>query len=274
MVEIAERFKSVHNPDIVYEMPLQLVLNRPLDDIDLFIGYLNDYYPELTDSFFNRLCSKLQKIDKDTEVETDIFEFEPDNLKDYPELEEEYKRVVLKLLGYEKYESAVSDGKGKFVFKDVLHSYLIPAACLAETIVELLPREDGLEFYRNYVDYRTDYEKGIQPKESLEAFFNFVKSSYTENPQEQSFFLGKDGALYAKITSCLWSKILKEFDPEIAYSVACHFDFNAAKHYNENFVLTRTKTIMQGDRYCDFCWRDTRLGSRDHPDDSFWEKLE
>jgi hypothetical protein len=272
MFEIVEKFKSVHNPDISYEIPLQLVLGRPLNDIDLFIGYLNDHHPELTDSFYNTLCQKLRKITKDTKV--DIVEFRPNNLRDYPDLEELYKKAVLQLLGYERYASQVTDGRARFVFKDVLHSYLIPAAHIAETIVTLLSRDEGLEFYRNYVDYRTDYEKKIQPKESLEAFFKFVKTQYEENPQEQTFFRGVDGALYAKITYCLWSEVLKEFEPEIAYAVACHFDFNAVKHYNENFILTRTRTIMQGAKFCDFCWRDTRLGNRDHPNDDFWEQLE
>ncbi|MFW9808271.1 MAG: L-2-amino-thiazoline-4-carboxylic acid hydrolase [Candidatus Thorarchaeota archaeon] len=272
MFEIVEKFKSVHNPHISYGMPLQLVLSRPLNDIDLFIGYLNDHHPELTDSFYNTLCSKLRKITKDTKIETDIFEFKPNNLRDYPDLEEVFKKAVLQLLGYERYASEVTDGKAIFVFKDVLHSYLIPAANIAETIASLLPKGEGLELYRNYVDYRTDREKSIQPKENLEEFFNYMKSS-AESPLEWSFYLGKDGVLYAKVTSCLWSEILKEFDPEIAYAVACHFDFNAAKHYNENFVLTRKKTIMQGNKYCDFCWHDTRFGSGKHPNEEFYEKL-
>ncbi|MFX1263770.1 MAG: L-2-amino-thiazoline-4-carboxylic acid hydrolase [Promethearchaeota archaeon] len=274
MVEIIKKFKSVHNPDISYEMPLQLILSRPLNDIDLFIGYLNDHHPELTDSFCFMLCSKLERITKDVIVETDIFESKPDNLENYPSLEEVYKRAVLQVLGYERYASDVIDGKAMFAYKDYLNSYLIPAAYMAETTVELLSREEGLEFFRNYVDYKTDHEKAIEAHDSLEALFDHLKSSSTESPQEWSFYFGKDGAVYAKVASCLWSEVLKEFDSEIAYAVACHFDFNAAKHYNENFVLTRTKTIMQGNEYCDFCWRDTRLGNGSHPDDSFWEKLE
>ncbi|MFW9926975.1 MAG: hypothetical protein ACFFDM_09425, partial [Candidatus Thorarchaeota archaeon] len=161
MVEIIEKFKSVHNPDISYEMSLQSVLSRPLNDIDLFIGYLNDHYPELTDSFHSILCSKLKKITNNSKIETDIFEFKPDNLRDYPNLEETFRVAVLQLLRYEKYASSVIDGKAVFAFKDILQSYLIPAALTAEAMVKLLSRDDGLEFYSNYVDFRTDHEQRI-----------------------------------------------------------------------------------------------------------------
>ncbi len=274
VVEIIEKFKSVHNPDISYEMSLQSVLSRPLNDIDLFIGYLNDHYPELTDSFHSILCSKLKKITNNSKIETDIFEFKPDNLRDYPNLEETFRVAVLQLLRYEKYASSVIDGKAVFAFKDILQSYLIPAALIAEAMVKLLSRDDGLEFYSNYVDFRTDHEQRIPPKESIEELFDYLKSLYTESPLEWSLYLGKDRALYVKITKCLWSEVLKEFDSEIGYAVACHYDFNATKQYNENFVLSRTKTKILGDTYCDFCWRDTRLGDGKHPNDDFWEKLE
>ncbi|MGD9395161.1 MAG: L-2-amino-thiazoline-4-carboxylic acid hydrolase [Candidatus Thorarchaeota archaeon] len=271
MVEVTKKFRIVHNPDISYEMSLQDVLNRPLNDINLFIGYLKEHHPELTDTFVSSLQPKLRELVEGANINIEVFQTNPENISDYPELEIDYKKAVLHLLQYDKYSSKVSNGKGTFLYKDFLRSWLIPAAHIAETTVKLLSREEGLEFYRNYVDYRTDHEKLVEPMNSLDDIFDSLKSD--ESPLGGVIISVKDGPLYVKITSCLWKETLKAFDPEIRYAVLCHFDFHATKHYNENFVLTRKGTLAKGNRFCDFCWQDRRFVTRDHPDDDFWEYL-
>jgi hypothetical protein len=77
-----------------------------------------------------------------------------------------------------------------------------------------------------------------------------------------------------KILRCKWHEVMKELkDPDFAYAVACHYDFEATKNINPSFVLTRTKTLMQGHEYCDFCMHDTRHIAVTHPAKAFWNEL-
>ena len=63
-------------------------------------------------------------------------------------------------------------------------------------------------------------------------------------------------------------------DPELSYAVACHYDIEAAKNMNPKFVLTRKKTLMEGDDCCDFCYHDARVVETIiHPSEQFWNDL-
>ena len=53
---------------------------------------------------------------------------------------------------------------------------------------------------------------------------------------------------------CLWKEILESYgDSELAYLTSCYLDFRVTELLNPNFMLTRPKTVMRGDKYCDFC---------------------
>jgi len=39
---------------------------------------------------------------------------------------------------------------------------------------------------------------------------------------------------------------------EIGFDLSCNRDFNLVAGFNKNIKLKRTKTLMQGDSYCDF----------------------
>lgn len=50
--------------------------------------------------------------------------------------------------------------------------------------------------------------------------------------------------------------------------------FHVLKFNNNNFVLTRNKTILQNHGICDFCYHDKRKESEIvHPDEEFWNSL-
>lgn len=58
-----------------------------------------------------------------------------------------------------------------------------------------------------------------------------------------------------KITECLWAKTFKEANAaDIGYACFCHQDFNFTKAFNSKIKLSRTKTLMQGHKFCNFRW--------------------
>jgi L-2-amino-thiazoline-4-carboxylic acid hydrolase len=64
-------------------------------------------------------------------------------------------------------------------------------------------------------------------------------------------------AVEVKVTECLWAKTFREMGAaEIGYSLICHRDYADCQGFNPKITLTRFKTLMQGDDYCNhrFVW--------------------
>jgi hypothetical protein len=58
-------------------------------------------------------------------------------------------------------------------------------------------------------------------------------------------------AFEMKITECLWAKIFREANAgDIGYAGVCYPDYAAATVFNPKIKMIRTKTLMQGDGFC------------------------
>ncbi len=54
-----------------------------------------------------------------------------------------------------------------------------------------------------------------------------------------------------RVKQCLWAKSFRDADAaDIGYAGVCHPDFAVASAFNPRMKLIRTKTLMQGDEYC------------------------
>ena len=55
------------------------------------------------------------------------------------------------------------------------------------------------------------------------------------------------------VTSCRYAQFYKELgEPELGFLLVCSADFPFAEGFGADIKLTRTQTIMQGARHCDF----------------------
>ena len=62
-------------------------------------------------------------------------------------------------------------------------------------------------------------------------------------------------------TECLLAKIFRDMDAaDLGYVMICQPDFVTTPTYFPNVRLKRTKTLMQGDDYCDtpYCFTERR----------------
>ena len=62
-------------------------------------------------------------------------------------------------------------------------------------------------------------------------------------------------------TECILAKVFKEMKAEdLGYLICCQPDFETTPAYCSNVSLKRSKTLMQGDNYCDttYCWKKHR----------------
>ena len=59
--------------------------------------------------------------------------------------------------------------------------------------------------------------------------------------------------LELNVTECRYAEFYKRIGaPELGFLLTCSADFSHAEGFGANVRLTRTQTIMQGARYCDF----------------------
>ena len=276
MYEIVEtRHETKYDPESRVEVDLQSILNRPSKDLDMFIDFLSKESPDILPELIDRLTDRLSEFE-DTSVEDVPFEYTPKNISTYPEVFRRLRSVSLFLLKYRDSIQSAKDGKISVRYWDFISSNLIPTYLLAETLVAIGPRDKALELYKRYVDHRTRLTSKLD--ESITCVEDFYKESTSTDSATHTGtgFLTRNGVIGSKTTRCMWFEILREFgDPELGYAVACHYDFLAAKYIGKNFRLTRTRTLMQGDEICDFCWHDISIDKEmKHPPEEFWQELD
>jgi hypothetical protein len=65
--------------------------------------------------------------------------------------------------------------------------------------------------------------------------------------------------LSCHITECLWAETFKKMNAtDLGYILICRPDFATARAYHPKMRLKRTKTLMQGDGYCNhtYYWKE------------------
>ncbi|MFC1521907.1 L-2-amino-thiazoline-4-carboxylic acid hydrolase [Elusimicrobiota bacterium] len=168
-------------------------------------------------------------------------------------------------------------GKTRVNAKNYLRSFLITTYYLAKALESVMPKSKAINHHKRLVDKhvrnRTDYPRRENVSQLL------FKNRKLTGPFAHGFNYvdveaGK-GCAIKKIMRCKWHEVLKETrDPAFAYAVACHCDYAAARKFNPNFALTRTQTLTQGKKYCDFVWHDLRYSKKlAHPPKEYWDKL-
>ncbi len=274
--EIIEKHTEyLYDPRQNIEIYKQSLLRRTSTDLDLFIEFLSRESPAIIHDFVDRYVARLSDCEGISVDDID-FEHTPKNISSFPEAFQKVRSVSLALLNYEKYLPTEEEGVLSISYWDWIRSYLIPAYLLAETYVKMGPRDEALKTYKRYVDHRTRTTKEQnEEKTTVEDYYRKVTSKDTPT-HLGTWFLTNNGLGGSKVTKCMWVEILKGFeDPEIGYAVACHFDFLNTQYISQNFRLTRTKTLMEGDEMCDFCLHDTDISKEmKHPPKDFWKKLD
>ncbi len=93
------------------------------------------------------------------------------------------------------------------------------------------------------------------PKNTLAALVSFDDPYFWEHVLTMTFVEKSEKAAEIRVTECLWAKTFREAGAaDIGYATVCHPDFASATAFNPKIRMTRTKTLMQGDEYCNHRW--------------------
>jgi len=159
--------------------------------------------------------------------------------------------------------------------KPYLRGYLFIFYYLAKSLESVMPKSKAIKYFQSMTDAHTRAMTFPKMKKVSEMVFDKKPLGAFKNAFNMTEFVLDDGRSGCRADKCKWAEVLKELhDPDYAYAVACHYDFEAVRMRNSAFVMTRTGTLAQGRPYCDFLWHDTRINKdMTHPSKEFWENL-
>jgi hypothetical protein len=111
-----------------------------------------------------------------------------------------------------------------------------------------------------------ELKKNQLDKESINNFEDFKKfwKKSTRSPFISNIVIGTiseetPDKIVSHITECMWAKTFKEMNAlDLGYIMCCHPDFATGRLYHPKIKFNRTKTLMQGDNYCNhtFYWEE------------------
>jgi len=90
-------------------------------------------------------------------------------------------------------------------------------------------------------------------KNDLAAYIQEMKQpgSFWQNVLTFQIVEDTPKAFEVKITECLWAKTYRDANAaDLGYLLSCYGDYASAKGFNPKMRMIRTKTLMQGDAFC------------------------
>ncbi len=247
-------FTCNENAKIKYK--ISNVITACLTGLETFLKDLEKNYPDSLTTIINYLNSKYSKeedfgISIDTEYEI---------LGQYPELFKGSINATLSLINYRKYEPESIDEEADIDVIDIVRTFNHFEYFFMISLLEILSHKDTIEYIQRIADdvahSRKDPSRYLENIEGI--IERFKVNAEIWQTQDVVATISDDEKLLYKVKKCRWAEVLKDFDPELSYAIMCYGDFENAKNLNPNFILTRTKTRLMGDEYCDFCYHDTR----------------
>ena len=90
----------------------------------------------------------------------------------------------------------------------------------------------------------------------------FSVTSAEENLLEYEVLEDSNKKFAVKITKCKYADFyIEKGEPKIGYLMHCALDFGETEAFSSDIILKRTKTLMQGDNYCNHCY-ELKAGKR------------
>ena len=109
-------------------------------------------------------------------------------------------------------------------------------------------------------------KKQIRKSGPIRDFKNFklmwkraLETPYLSDVVSGSVARETETEIEARITDCAWQRKFKELDAtDLGYAVCCKLHYAMASCYHPKIKLKRTKTLMQGDSYCNhtYFWEE------------------
>jgi hypothetical protein len=275
------RIESIDNfkPNKMVRVDIEQIISSNMIIVDRFLTYLSKHMKSLTNDFISQLILKYKSLSSFKTQKENLYFNEKtleklELLQKYPQLIESIVSLICTILEVENSENM--SGSEMFSTQEQLsRAWLITRIYFSELLTKLMDRDEAIKFLKEYFVYYANNYRTVEPHDNLLSVFesDLEGAKTNENTSMVSVLINNE--VYAsRVDKCIAPVALQKYtDAEIKYTVCCSADYAIVKKTNENFVLTRTITLMNGP-YCDFCCHDTRYTNKiEHPSMQFYEKL-
>ncbi|WP_371806012.1 L-2-amino-thiazoline-4-carboxylic acid hydrolase [Candidatus Lokiarchaeum ossiferum] len=267
------------------EIQLFKTFQAQFNELDTYLIAINALHPdwikEIMQEYNKILIEKMNHAQNITVYK--MQQFDQSNWKIIHKFEkkiEQLQRTMLTFLGFEhstlqsKEELQINDmievTFSNYVQFGYFHVYYVFQAISnlkGNVVAHNLAKRIAKDFYSKPRTNRKKFE-------DLSEYMKWLGSNCLKTHDFKIANL-EDGRICMKVEECMWGEALKGVeDPELMYYFICYGDFFSTPDYNENFVLTRKKTILQNDGICDFCYHYKNNSKKlIHPEESFWKSL-
>lgn len=251
-----EQIKNTYNENAKISYKVADVITACLTGLETFLKDLKANIPDsLTTLVENLNTQYAKKEDFGISIDTDY-----EILNQYPELIKGSINNVLSLVNYSKYNQKSINDQIDVDVIDLIRTFNQFEYSFMIMLLKIMSRKEAIEYIKRMADDIVHSRK--DPSRYLDTFDalidRFQGNLERWQAQDVVFKNLNDKKLLYKVKKCRWAEVMKDFDLELSYAIMCYTDFENAKNLNPNFILTRSKTIMMGDDYCDFCYHDTR----------------
>lgn len=121
-----------------------------------------------------------------------------------------------------------------------------------EEVIEIASNA-RLSIHKKWMEQLSKYKSG-RPSEIFKHSAFSVTSS-EENLLEYEVLEDSDEKFAVKIIKCKYADFyIEKGEPEIGYAMHCALDFGETEAFSSDIILKRTKTLMQGNNYCNHCY--------------------
>jgi len=263
---------STYNERAKLKFKIRDVINPCLNGLETFLKdarkKIPGSFPTIIDSL-NNFYGNIKNYNVSINSEHEI-------LNHYPKILKGSLNHALSLVNYTKYDPDSIDEEIDIDAYDLIRTFTQFEYFFMNSLLKVMSREEAIEYVKNMANEIAQSRR--DPDRYVNSFKELI-DRFTTNlerwgAQEIVYDIVNEGKMLYKVKKCRWAEVLKDFDLELCYAMNCYSDFENAKNQNPNFILTRTKTILMGDDYCDFCYHDSRK-DRDitHPSEMEFKKL-
>jgi hypothetical protein len=273
------------NPQM-FEMPMEIhPIERAqkvlLKRMNYLLGFLSEKYPLRLEHYVKNLKTKYRSLIRNDLVEasglnlTPIF-LEMEYLIQNSDMVKDYLNYYFELL-----DLKTSDDWLKRTIKvpkaNYLRAFLYPDYYNLLILTETIGMEEAIKLWKRYIThYIIDNRTQDNNVDDVEYIF---KSRTSEERRDSEWVIVHgiiaDGKYAYKNENCTWVDVMKQLpDQELKYYVCCYGDYEYARSYGENIVLTMEHTIAEGAPYCSRVLHDTRVDWKlEHPLKEFWDNF-
>lgn len=254
-------YYGTYDPDATGDIDLEDGIRDWLWTAGLMFEFISAEKPEILDAFLEKIESKYSnELEKPTLTlsDVDFHKVRDDSslLSSFPNIKDLCLQIGLKYISLEKGYSLLGEEE-PIKYLEILRAKHILLYHRITTLVEILGREDGIQFYKDFVDY---WGKELAKKEQITTkYVDLRKSAVKFYIESNAFEFGvvdiDDHQFLAKFDKCVWHESMKHVgDQELAYYAVCYPGPRLGRYYRQNFLVRRTVTLFDND-FCDeLCW--------------------